>query len=152
MTRFPLIVTRVLYLSFLQSRCTLTILAYVSSPFLSFGMSSFLTKKMVSVVVVSQHISVPNDFVQTLLYLGCFIRCRYSRRLPILSSRTAYARSQRNWRRYFLDAARCAVKVAVYPGISMHWSMKSCVRVRVSCCSRMLAAGGGHCSHRICLA
>ncbi len=45
LTRFPPIVIRVLYLSFLPSQYTLTILAYVSSPFLLFGMSSFLTKK-----------------------------------------------------------------------------------------------------------
>ena len=139
--RFPPIVIRVLYLSFLLSRKLHTILTYVLSPFLSFGMSSFLMNMIVSMVVASRRISVQNDFVHTSLYLGCFMRCRYSRRSPVSSSRTAYARSHRNWRGYFHDAACRAVKEALYPCISMQWSMKSCVRDCVSCCCRVLAAG-----------
>ena len=142
LTRFPPIVMRVLYLSFLPPWYTHTILAYVSLPFLSSGMFSFQTKNLVSVVVVRRHISVPNVFVYTSLYLGCFMRWRYSRRLPVSSLRTAYARSHRNWRGYFLDATCRVVNWALYPCISMYWSMKSCVRVRVSRCCRVLAEGG----------
>ena len=69
LTRFPPIVTRVLYLSFLLLGNTLTILAYVSSPFLSLDISSFRMKKMVSVVVARWRISVPNDLVHMSLYL-----------------------------------------------------------------------------------
>ena len=45
LTRFPPIVMHVLNLSFLPSQNTLTILVYVSSPILSFGMSSFHYEK-----------------------------------------------------------------------------------------------------------
>ncbi len=99
-------------------------------------------KKMVSVVVVRRRISVPNDLVYTSLYLGCFMRWRYSRRLPVLLMRTAYARSHKNCSGYFLEAACFAVNRALYPGISMHCGMNSCVRVLVSLCYCMFADGG----------
>ena len=35
-----------------------------------------------------------------------------------------------------------AVKEALYLGISVHWSMKFCVGVHISCCCCMLAEGG----------
>ena len=79
-------------------------------PILLLGISSFRMKKMVSVVVARRRISFPNDLVHTSLYLGCFIRWQYSSRSPVSLSRTAYARSHRNWRGYFIDALCHAVK------------------------------------------
>ena len=128
LTRFSPIVMRVLYLSFLLSRYAHTILAFVSLPFLSSGMLSLRTKKMVSVVVRSWYISVPNDLVHTSLYLGCFRRWGYLRRSPVSLSRTAYTRLHRNWSGYFLEAACLTVNGALYPGISIHCSINSCVR------------------------
>jgi hypothetical protein len=45
-----------------------------------------------------RRISIANDFIQTSLYFGCFIRWRYSRSLPVSSSRMAAAVSCRNRR------------------------------------------------------
>jgi hypothetical protein len=87
------------------------------------------------------YISVTNDFVHMSLYLVCFMRWWYSRRLPVSLSKTAYARSHKNGSGYFLEAA-CFRVNALYPGISMHCSMNSYVRVLVSLCCHVFADGG----------
>jgi hypothetical protein len=132
----------VLYLSFLLSQNVHKILAYVLLPFLLHGMYSFQTKKMVSVVVARRRISVPNDLVHTSLYLKCFMRWWYSRRPPVLLLRTAYGRLHKNCSGYFFEAAYFVVNGALYPGISMHCSMKSYMRVLVCCCCHTFAIGG----------
>ncbi len=123
LTRLPPIVILVLYLSFLPSRNTHTILAYILSPFLSLGNSVLLMKKMVFVTVARHLISFPNDLLHVSLYLGCLMRWRYSNRSPVSSSRTAYAKSHRNCNGYWRDAAWRAVKGAVYLFISIMWSV-----------------------------
>jgi hypothetical protein len=132
----------VLYLSFLPSQKVQTILAYVLSLFLLHGMSSFRTKKMVSVVVARQHISILNDLVYMTLYLECFMRWRYSKRLPVSLSGTAYVRSHKNCSGYYFETACFAVNGALYPGISMHCSINSCVMVLISLCCCVFAYGG----------
>ena len=68
-------------------------------------MSVLLMKKIVSVVVARRLISFPKELLHVSLYLGCLIRWRYSSRSPVSSSRTAYARSQRNCSGKVRDAA-----------------------------------------------
>ena len=76
-------------------------------------MSVLLMKKIVSVIVANHLISFPNELLYVFLYLGCLIGWRYSSRLPVLSSRTAYARSQRNRKGNALDAACFGENVVV---------------------------------------
>ena len=78
---------------------------------------------MVSVVVTRRRISILNDVIHLSLYLECFIRWWYSRKLHVLLSRTAYARSHRNCIRNVWLAAWRAVNGALYMGLSIMVSM-----------------------------
>jgi hypothetical protein len=110
----------ILYLFFFPLGYVQTILAYVLSAFLLFGIMYFFLQKKVSVVVARRRTSVPNDLAHMSLYLGGFIKWQYSRGLPVSLLRTDKARSQGNCSGYHLEDAYFAVNGALYPGISMH--------------------------------
>ena len=91
-----------------------TIWAYVTSFHRSGGTSSRFMKKIVFVPSTlpgipwaSRPISLPNEYPQSSLYFGRFIRCLYSSSSPVSASRTEPAKSVRNSSGYCLrDACR----------------------------------------------
>ncbi len=69
---------------------------YVMSFQRSCGISGFVTKEMVAVVVASQRISSLKDRLRTFLCFGCFSRWQYSNKSPVSSSKMEWAQSHKN--------------------------------------------------------
>jgi hypothetical protein len=102
------------------------------------GISGFVRKLMILVLVASQRISLLNDWLHTYLYFGFFSRCLYSNRLPVLLSKMELAQSQRNYSGYFRADACCALGAAF---VSMRWLAQSWVMVQILWCWCVFLAG-----------
>ncbi len=112
------------YASFFCSWLLQHIRPYVISFCLSSGICFCFTKNMVSVIIAKHLISILNDLLHVALYFGYLMRCRYSRRSPVLLLSTALAKLHRNCSGYCREDA-----------CSNHWKVWCVCRAIPSCAS-----------------